>query len=91
MLVASPLPLDFVSRIVIKFSPENKCAETFMRNYIPLMSYGNPHLKFSKFCLDDDQEYCKVFLKNGSVHEFGFGEYPQDVMQKILDLEAENG
>lgn len=75
MLSAPPMALSNVTQIACKYGKTNECARyawckidvswrrVFVRDYVPLMAYGNGHLKFHTETTNiTGQEYCMVTL-----------------------------
>lgn len=92
MLSAPPMALSNVTQIACKYGKTNECARVFVRDYVPLMAYGNGHLKFHTETTNiTGQEYCMVTLGSGRVITLNFKlyRYPLQVLQRILDVAAE--
>ncbi|BAM40300.1 conserved hypothetical protein [Theileria orientalis strain Shintoku] len=85
---ASPLSLKYISKVTLRFSNENKLAKSFVRDYFPLMAHENPHIQFHNKCVENKPEHCVIHLEDGSSRVFNlrFYLYPQQLMQRILDL-----
>ncbi|KAK1443719.1 hypothetical protein BgAZ_205950 [Babesia gibsoni] len=92
MLSTPPMPLKNIAKITVTYGENNDCCRTFVKEYIPLMAYGNKHLNFVIQDADGSrQESCQVSLRTGRTVTFNFKlyRYPLQMLQRICDVASE--
>ncbi|KAF5153655.1 hypothetical protein TpMuguga_02g02280 [Theileria parva strain Muguga] len=88
LVYSRPLDLKFISKIILQHN-NNSLSSAFVRDYMPLILYGNLHIKFENL-ITPNKQLLQITQQDGLVRNLNLKLYlyPQQLLQRIVSLNS---